>query len=304
MSRVVDDVNEPIAISKIAGRYLLFDVTAVTYLRRKHNICGVLIGTIPQAPQQNTFQGLPVELLPEEVRLLVENEVAYIVDDAALHKEWLGTSQGADRRLYLDSLRAQGLKAQKNAEAISKMKTQRALAFQARNQPFQDPIRALDPDADDLVDSNITPNKDSGLFDAEPMPSPPQSAVSSLYSVTPTTTIMPPYVRQSYQQDLDPPVSVAYPLFAHLHAQDYFITPGLRFGCDYTVYPGDPLRFHSHFLATGYGWDEEIPLLDLVGGGRLGTGVKKGFLIGGEKSAVKSGDGVQVRSFSIEWGGM
>ncbi len=137
MSQVEDEVNEPIAISKIASRYLLFDVDAVTYLRRKHNICGVLIGTIPQAPQQNTFQGLPVELLPEEARLLVEKEVAYIVDDVALHKEWLATSQGSDRSLYLGSLRAEGLQAQKSAEAISKMKTQRALAIQARNQPSQ-----------------------------------------------------------------------------------------------------------------------------------------------------------------------
>lgn len=28
-------------------------------------------------------------------------------------------------------------------------------------------------------------------------------------------------------------------------------------------------------------WEEEFDLLDLVGGGRLGTGVKKGWLVGG-----------------------
>ena len=81
--------------------------------------------------------------------------------------------------------------------------------------------------------------------------------------------------------------------------------PGLRFGCDYNVYPGDPLRFHSHFLAVGYEWDQEIPLLDLIGGGRLGTAVKKGFLIGGKDTSDtmdEEGDG--VRTFCIEWGGM
>jgi len=99
---------------------------------------------------------------------------------------------------------------------------------------------------------------------------------------------------------------VSYPLFAHLHAHDYFITPGLRFGCDYTVYPGDPLRFHSHFLAVGYDWKEEIPLLDLIGGGRLGTGVKKGFLIGGQDQSKDphKACGADVRTFCIEWGGM
>lgn len=91
------------------------------------------------------------------------------------------------------------------------------------------------------------------------------------------------------------------------------------------MYPGDPLRFHSHFLANGLGWDEEIGLLDLVGGGRLGTGVKKGWLVGGRVEGGLVGERVEevggggkgreggddcrggegkVRTFCIEWGGM
>ena len=57
-------------------------------------------------------------------------------------------------------------------------------------------------------------------------------------------------------------------------------------------------------MCRGYGWEEEIDLLDLVGGGRLGTGVKKGFLIGGV-SGRGAGDGEEeVRTFCVEWGGM
>ena len=66
-------------------------------------------------------------------------------------------------------------------------------------------------------------------------------------------------------------------------------------------------------------WDEEIDLLDLVGGGRLGTGVKKGWLIGGVEKKEQVGEGAEgvgegarkgvdggagVRTFCIEWGGM
>jgi tRNA-splicing endonuclease subunit Sen34 len=80
--------------------------------------------------------------------------------------------------------------------------------------------------------------------------------------------------------------------------------PGLRFGCDYNVYPGDPLRFHSHFSATSYGWDEEFSMIDLIGGGRLGTRVKKGFLIGGKDADAEPDADAAVRAFSIEWGGM
>ena len=94
----------------------------------------------------------------------------------------------------------------------------------------------------------------------------------------------------------------SYPLFAHLHTNGYFLTPGLRFGCQYCAYPGDPLRFHSHFLATAYGWDDEIDLLDIVGGGRLGTGVKKGYLVGGIQPEDESAEAERkVRAFCLEW---
>ena len=126
-------------------------------------------------------------------------------------------------------------------------------------------------------------------------------------------------------RSLLPPAPASYPLFAYLHSRGFFMTPGLRFGCQYTAYPGDPLRFHSHFQATCYGWDEEVAVLDLVAGGRLGTGVKKGFLVGGAVvgnggsadaggEEVGDGDGhgdgdggvngMEVRAFCIEWAGM
>lgn len=82
------------------------------------------------------------------------------------------------------------------------------------------------------------------------------------------------------------------------------MSPGLRFGCRYVAYPGDPLRFHSHFLVDGKRWDDKFSLLDLVAGGRLGTGVKKGFLLGGVDESKPVGEGDSVRTFTVEWAGM
>lgn len=89
-----------------------------------------------------------------------------------------------------------------------------------------------------------------------------------------------------------------YSLFTHLHQHGYYLSPGLRFGAHYLVYPGDPVRFHSHFSAIQYEWDDEIDLVDLVGGGRLGTGVKKGWMLGGRDTL--SGN---TYCFCIEWSG-
>ena len=83
------------------------------------------------------------------------------------------------------------------------------------------------------------------------------------------------------------------------------MTPGLRFGCQLMAYPGDLLRFHSQFIAIGKEWDEDIDLIDVVGGGRLGTGVKKAYMLGGlQTKEGQDGNDGETRCFSIEWAGM
>lgn len=291
-----DMVTEPVPISLISGRYLLFDVNVATYLRRNHHICGVLSGSIPQIPQQNVFLGLPVELLPEEAKFLAERKVAYIVDDAAWHREKFVALKGDDRKQYLEYLRSEGRKARILAEEMQQKRAELGLAKQAMLRASKDPAASKEPAGVTAVSEERS---------SSPAPSSTTSVPPSApYTLTPTTTYAPLPISQNQSQQADPPVPASYPLFSHLHDLDYFTTPGLRFGCDYTVYPGDPLRFHSHFLAVGYGWEDEIPLIDLIGGGRLGTGVKKGFLIGGESPATEKSAQGDVRTFCIEWGGM
>lgn len=53
-------------------------------LREEHRIIGNLLGCLVGLPRQETFKGLPVALLQEEVSLLLENNLAYIVGDSHL----------------------------------------------------------------------------------------------------------------------------------------------------------------------------------------------------------------------------
>lgn len=304
MSESFETPSEPVAISMIAGRYLLFDINVVTYLRRTHHICGVLIGSIPQIPQQNLFLGLPLELMPEEAKLLVEKEAAYIVDDHAWHKQRFSTLEGSDKRKYLDSLRAKGLEAKRIAEGASRKRSEHALAKQAAQRRRMDAQPEGQSTSGDITEDAAS---ESLFEDARPA-SPTTSAASSSpdipYGVTPTTSYSPSSLPENTTLQPTPPVPSSYPLFEHLHSRNYFIMPGLRFGCDYNVYPGDPLRFHSHFSATSYGWEEGFSMIDIIGGGRLGTRVKKSFLIGGEDPDGKTDEAPAVRTFCIEWGGM
>jgi tRNA-splicing endonuclease subunit Sen34 len=324
-------VPEPFPIFKLAHKYLVYDVDTVSYIRRQYNIGGVLIGSLPQAPQQNVFLGLPVELMPEEARLLVEKGVACIVDDAASHKKaFLGNGLSVEERMaYQAALRKQGVTAAKDASKKGNDRKRSALAKKAESEDWNDipedmlkPIIDRKPDdstASAEGDANVS-NKttDESLFIPTPSssPSPGISTAATVpgrqpYIISPTTSYPPLQAPVSLPVDTGSVVETlpSYPLYKHLHDQGYFLSPGLRFGCQYVAYPGDPLRFHSHFLCNGMDWDQEFDLLDLVGGGRLGTGVKKGFLIGGSGEGGRAADGAyeprgDIRSFCIEWGGM
>lgn len=392
------DPAYPIPISRLGHRYYLYNIAHISHLRVTHHILGTLVGSLPQSPQQNLFLGLPLELTPEEARLLVSKGVCCIVEDVAVHRSGLQNLSIEEQRDFRNLLQAEGREAAaqavrragfKTESALSRLDAKRrekALKALARHkgvlagavsenttEASEDIMETASNDNDDgeglfssgsaVVDSatastrntptpmqllahaitpttsyppllslstksvpspptpptNISASIPAHPFTAAalpqfntpppfptPPPSPPSRATPEPTTITNRTTL--------------PPATPSYPLFAHLHSLSYYMSPGLRFGCQYCVYPGDPLRFHSHFLAVGAGWDEEIDLLTLVGGGRLGTGVKKGFLLGGvqgvgktqegeggkDEDGVEGGarDGEGVRCFCVEWGGM
>jgi len=502
-------VSEPFPISCVAGRYLLFDVDVISHVRRNHNICGVLVGTIPNLSQQNVFLGIPLELMPEEARVLVEGGHAHIVDDVETHRQGFQEMSRADRLQYLAEMDRQGTEAAKESLAAQEKKKDNALkkkglrkevvetetapsvagstatiessttassiadstasdatvhvelpspaasglGFIMKGSGFLDaqssvntlsssvspvvstsvpsapsesssvasdlgssfvdlgsvmkgssfiesastpsksdiavaPASAaslspqtsdlgssfsdlgsimkgssfLDPTpiqvkvrkveveeaapllvkeeaaelveadsaqleaamqeefsavtADDpaevelpeatppMVDGTPVPtngSQETSLFDSE-LPtskSTPKSVFTQRQYITPTTSHPPLPVPSPTSTSRLPAVPKSYPLFRFLHSRGYFFMPGLRFGCNYSVYPGDPLRYHSHFLATGLGWDEKFDLLDIVGGGRLGTGTKKAYMVGGQEEGAK-----EARAFSVEWASM
>ncbi|KAI0910818.1 SEN34 subunit of tRNA-splicing endonuclease [Ustulina deusta] len=335
MASASSDDHPLVRISKVAGRYLLFDIEDVMYLRRNYNICSVFVGTIPQNPQQNVFMGLPLELMPEEAKVLIEKKVAYIADDATFHPARLATFDEASRRAYVQLLKNQGKKMQ--IAVIESYNRNRPKPQEGKSKKKKKNKKAAE-EPEDLstnhsIDGEIEADESSSLFDSAPTTRKPTDKLPSEvegYVLTPTTSsfLLPPSPHPELESSIAVDVPVSYPLFAHLHDKGYYMMPGLRFGCDYNVYPGDPLRFHSHFVGVHFSWDEEITMMDLVGGGRLGTSVKKGYLIGGAvtdgSDVNEAGDGhgtsldevnqqpklkggsvaPPVRTFCLEWAGM
>ncbi|KAF7537035.1 hypothetical protein G7054_g4059 [Neopestalotiopsis clavispora] len=345
MTATEDSSRPPVRISKVTDRYLLFDIDDIMYLRRHHNICSPFVGTMPQAPSQSVFMGLPIELMAEEAMVLVRKKAAYVVDDAVFHPSRLQQASAAPtdpaRAAYAQAMRQDGLAAATAAREYAEFRKvqglNKAKAKGKKAQKTKEEEKAPVASGDAVTSSEVQDNaaaeaatapvdEDLNLFDSSDskVTKKPQKAAAAAvaiepYAITPVTSgaLMNPPPAEDTASLVDCPRG--YPLYAHLHDHGYYMMPGLRFGCDYNVYPGDPLRYHSHFQATHHGWNDEIKLLDIVGGGRLGTNVKKAYLIGGasvgegkSNTEVVGGHGVKassatgppVRAFSIEWAAM
>jgi tRNA-splicing endonuclease subunit Sen34 len=276
------EATEPFPIFLVRNRYFLFDPNTVDYARKEHRIIGVLLGNIPRSSQQNVFNGLPLCLLPEEAYLLVTSGHAYIIDDVSAHRKSLLPDE---EQTYLADLQIRGLHFAKERHIKAKSKTKHPL-------------------------KDLSNTGESHKLEALP--------------ITPTTSY-PPLKASPPNPSLPlPSIPKSYPLFKLLHSKGYFTAPGLRFGCTYSCYPGDPLRYHrwvseitrdifmfvdtyviaSHFLVVSKQWDEPFELIDIVGGGRLSTGVKKSWLIGGEVPEENSDEDSKVRTFCFEWAQM
>lgn len=302
-------------VSRNVERYLLYDIDIITWLRKTQNILGVLIGTLPQHPSQNVFLGLPLELLPEEARLLVEKGLAYICDDREWHDKDLKDSRISQRQAMKADLQREGLEMARLNEKRRQRTTQKVMN-NIQNNEHSPKLKHKTT----ISDSEASEKSSEAPLFGEPLtrettltprtlPSQTPSSALNPWTITPTMSYPPLPQPPSYSSSSIPKVEPSsYLLFKHLHNLGYFMSPGLRFGCQFSVYPGDPLRYHSHFLAVSTEWDEDFDLLDLVGGGRLGTGVKKGWLVGGfEEKDGKNDGGEQegrVRTFCFEWGGM
>ncbi|KAL2050203.1 hypothetical protein ABVK25_009564 [Lepraria finkii] len=263
------------ASSKVE-RYLLYDINTITWLRKNHNILGVLIGTLPQIPQQNVFLGLPLELQPEEARLLVEKGLAYTVNDLDWHTKDLASKNTTQVESIRADLHRDGIevarelqksKQKQTREALKRLRINSFSTVSSHSAASPDPQAQDDTPEETLFADLPTPESTQAQSVLEPKP----------WTVTPTISYPPlsaPPVPSSPALPKSTPSS--YALFAHLHDKGYFMSPGIRFGCQFSVYPGDPLRFHSHFLAMSAEWDEEIDLLDLVGGEGWGRGLRRG----------------------------
>ncbi|KAA1079079.1 tRNA-splicing endonuclease subunit [Puccinia graminis f. sp. tritici] len=312
-------IGPPIPIYVSNGEAYIWAVDQVERLRIDYQISGLLTGTLPQLAQQNVFLGLPLQLMPEEVVVLVELGIAVLVDDLKAHRpatveESTEYQARRDQEIAEERRLTAIREGERRAAAQEVYRSQIAAAEQKRRarQP-KPPSRTEDGDegSEEIQQGMLVPD---GLDEkSKPAISPvqvPYFVPIHLQSHPPTHTPEHPDVVHHHLDSARRAGLWTFPdnqlqrarsaVFSALWRQGMFLGIGLKFGCDFLVYPGDSLRFHSHFACTVIqDPDKPIAPLSLVSYGRLATAVKKSHLL-----ACWDEHSHAVRFLSLEWAGM
>ncbi|XP_070762339.1 tRNA-splicing endonuclease subunit Sen34 [Enoplosus armatus] len=264
---------------------------------RSHGLVGALLGSLPRTPRQNIRLGRPLLLLPEEERLLTECHAA-----AALPPT---NQDGGGRELCLQV-------EQHREDQQRSYEEQSVLALEDRKSAL---LRAMTSShtvlilvlvllgsesvagtADEALRGRLEALDRSFTF--------PQSALAVQLSTARAGLAYCPEARAFLQADQ--PIrgqeamrcDARYQVFRDLRGRGFYLTSAGKFGGDFLVYPGDPLRFHAHFIAVCLSLDESVCLLDVLAVARLGSNVKKTVLL------CSPGTDGGVLYTSLQWSGM
>ncbi|UCG45121.1 MAG: tRNA-intron lyase [Candidatus Bathyarchaeota archaeon] len=87
-----------------------------------------------------------------------------------------------------------------------------------------------------------------------------------------------------------------YSVYRDMRDRGLFVTPGIKYGCDFAVYKQGPGVDHAPYMVSVKKSKDEVTATDIVKAGRLATTVRKRFII-----AVPDLGTEQIRYLIFKW---
>ncbi|XP_028039001.1 tRNA-splicing endonuclease subunit Sen34 isoform X1 [Bombyx mandarina] len=237
-------------------------------LRTQHRICSAFVGSVPSFPRQNDFLGLPIALSSEETALLVEKRICELHEMPAEFCKYEPTEK--DKELM--------------EEFLKKVLEQQASALKKRK------IEQLSQKIDIIVAGKKKNLINKGMSDANiDKDAMLEEEIKRIQDLDPDHTLVQ-LPQEMYRNIETSPVgldvlrpnilegdgAIKYSIFKDLWEKGYYVTSGSKFGCDYLIYPGDPVQFHaSHMVRCVCNQENVFHPKSLVAFGRLSVAVNK-----------------------------
>jgi len=297
----------------VGGKCFVWDGQDIIRLRTEYRIVGTLVGSLPSFSQQNQFHSRPLLLCDEEATLLLARGVVKLIDDTVLYEPTEEEAQAFKREREEDFIKQLNIgieeKKRKAAEWTGKGGTQKKEKKGKKGKVSE--ATTLDNEntkSMDLSNNNSSSNSSNdasttqqGQLQQTKQPQKPQVFDPTITIHTKTNsnnTTRPEQELLTWQYPKTPEEKRRFRVYEDLHNKGMYVTNASKFGGDYLVYLGDPLRFHAQFVVSVVAPDHPISPLDIVAFSRLGVSVKKSSVL-----AVAHEDG-KVEYMTIDWQGV
>ncbi|XP_052568060.1 tRNA-splicing endonuclease subunit Sen34 isoform X2 [Peromyscus californicus insignis] len=276
------------------GRSLVWGAEAVQALRERLGVGGRTVGALPRGPRQNSRLGLPLLLLPEEARLLAEIGAVTLVSAPRPDPRSHGLALASFKRQQEQSFQEQSTLAAEARETRRQELQEKIEEGQAakKQKLEQDSGAEEGQEAGGSEATQASETSGDGQASAEQEGAGPSNGVTPLPRSALLIQLATARPRPVKAKPLDwrvqskdwphagrPAHELRYSIYRDLWERGFFLSAAGKFGGDFLVYPGDPLRFHAHYIAQCWAAEDPIPLQDLVSAGRLGTSVRKTLLL-------------------------
>ncbi|TRY93841.1 hypothetical protein DNTS_023765 [Danionella cerebrum] len=254
--------DAPVEIRLCRGTPLLWRMSELKRVRSM-GVIGSLVGSLPRQPRQNQRLGRPLELREEEALLLL------------LEKD---TAVSQNTPAFEDDEAHSMVVRQYEAALESSYKEQRTLALEDRKKTLMRVMNEKENDSDDsgsAIKGRLEDLEQSFCFPQSAMAVQLCTARAGFSHCAEEHTVC----SSDWPLSRDQRLTTRFRVFHDLRSRGFYLTSAGKFGGDFLVYPGDPLRFHAHYIALCVSMDEELPLCDVLAIARLGSNVKKTILL-------------------------
>ncbi|KAG9273330.1 tRNA-splicing endonuclease subunit Sen34 [Astyanax mexicanus] len=280
--------REPrVNISLVGGTPLLWRAGDIRRVREEDGVVGALVGSLARQPRQNVRLGRPLEILQEEASLLLERGRA-----AVQH-----THNQEDEESHVKAVEAYQSRLEHSYEE------QCVLALEDKKAVLQRVMNAKQNDH--TCDEGTEQAMRERLSSLQKGFTLPRSAMAvQLCTARAGFGHCPEeaaFLAADWPMPRDERSETRFRVYRDLRGRGFYLTAAGKFGGDYLVYPGDPLRFHAHFIALCLSMVEQLPLCDVLAVARLGSNVKKTVLLCSPRDSGAEGEVVYS---SLQWSGM
>lgn len=271
------------------GRSLVWGAEAVQALRERLGVGGRTVGALPRGPRQNSRLGLPLLLMPEEARLLAEIGAVTLVSAPRPDPRGHSLALASFKRQQEQSFQEQSALAAEARETRRRGLLEKIAEGQAAKKQKLEQDSGASESQEAGASQASAEQEEAGSSCPQPGPSegvaplPRSALLVQLATARPRPIKARPLDWRVQSKDWPhagrPAHELRYSIYRDLWERGFFLSAAGKFGGDFLVYPGDPLRFHAHYIAQCWAPGDPIPLRDLVSAGRLGTSVRKTLLL-------------------------